>query len=588
MDVTNNEENGSNVVANEPQKNEEEVAEKVKTSDVNGNPEVEIKIEEASSAEEMANKPPHDTREEEPVEQASSEGKATQETNDSKVEENDKNSREEIKEQVNNESSSKNEESTKDSKGAEVETPVVVESAKGELDSDKSGTNQNTVVEGTDHDQTKSTENGTEGGTTSTNGGDVNANVLIDGTKGERTEQEGHIDNGKQNEDDKVVGIDQDQSNSKTDENISMNEDKSESNAGKEASSVKTDNYDVTNKHDTSEDFTEMKEPVVGGKIDLESSKVPAEQEPSVEKTAEKVDGNLTKTDESEPLESEKHENVSEVSRDSKETRGSQEIDENKEETQDSMNCEVESSRQGDAESSMKKSLEEEQKFNGEAKDVERGSEEQYETSEHIPEGQRSEGDKELHMDADRGQERNNIVEKVGGGFDSATVSQRNEKSSRRERSSTASSDKSTRRSRRRSSKGSLEERRLRDLSSERRGKHRNEQNAHFQDYLTRQVKEGKESEQYLKQKLEQKDHELEAAERKVKDLQLRLKRFVKDDKAKDERILLMEKELKDLNEKLNILSEMVDLNSNTATRVQDVRNEGAYTQGNSRLCLIL
>ena len=33
MDVTNNEENGSNVVANEPQKNEEEVAEKVKTSD---------------------------------------------------------------------------------------------------------------------------------------------------------------------------------------------------------------------------------------------------------------------------------------------------------------------------------------------------------------------------------------------------------------------------------------------------------------------------------------------------------------------------------------------------------------------------
>ena len=109
-----------------------------------------------------------------------------------------------------------------------------------------------------------------------------------------------------------------------------------------------------------------------------------------------------------------------------------------------------------------------------------------------------------------------------------------------------------------------------------------------FLDYLTRQVKEGKESEQYLKQKLEQKDHELEAAERKVKDLQLRLKRFVKDDKAKDERILLMEKELKDLNEKLNILSEMVDLNSNTATRVQDVRNEGAYTQGNSRLCLIL
>ena len=87
---------------------------------------------------------------------------------------------------------------------------------------------------------------------------------------------------------------------------------------------------------------------------------------------------------------------------------------------------------------------------------------------------------------------------------------------------------------------------------------------------------------------MEQKDHELEAAERKVKDLQLRLKRFVKDDKAKDERILLMEKELKDLNDKLTLFSDIVDANSNRATRAQDVRNEAAHTQGNSRLCLIL
>ena len=101
-------------------------------------------------------------------------------------------------------------------------------------------------------------------------------------------------------------------------------------------------------------------------------------------------------------------------------------------------------------------------------------------------------------------------------------------------------------------------------------------------------MKEGRESEQYLKQKLEQKDHELEASERKVKDLQLRLKRFVKDDKAKDDRILLMEKELKDLNDKLSTLSEMVDQNANSASNNQQVGNGAVYTQNNSRSCSIL
>ena len=113
-----------------------------------------------------------------------------------------------------------------------------------------------------------------------------------------------------------------------------------------------------------------------------------------------------------------------------------------------------------------------------------------------------------------------------------------------------------------------------------------------FVDYLTRQVKEGRESEQYLKQKLEQKDHELETAERKVKDLQLRLKRFVKDDKAKDERILLMEKELRELTDKLNLLSEMVDQNASSGPSQHPTANGAAtrpkHTEKNSKTCTIL
>ena len=450
----------------------------------NGNPEVEIKIEEASSAEELANKPSHDTGEEKPAEKSSSEEKTPKETRDSKVEENDKNNSEETKEQMDNEISSKSVESTKENKDAEQETPVVVELAEGGPDTEKSGTDQDTVVEEIDHDQSKSTENSTQGGTTSTNEGAADANVVTDGTTGEGTEEVGHIDNGKQNEDVKVEGVDQDQLDSKTEENISMNEDKPESNAGIEESIVKTDNYDVTNKDDTPEDSAEMKEPEVGGKIDVESSGVTAQQEPS-DRTAEKEGGSFTKTDEKELLESEEHENT-EVSRDSKEIRGSQEMEEDKEGTQDSMKSEVESSKQDNVESNEKRSLEEGEKLNGEAKDTERGSEEQqYEPNEHTPERQRDKGDKELQTGVDREQERKSVVE-MGrdADADSASVSQKSKKSSRRERSSTASSDKSTRRSRRRSSKGSLEERRLRDFSSERRGKYRserNEHNAHFQ-----------------------------------------------------------------------------------------------------------
>lgn len=105
-------------------------------------------------------------------------------------------------------------------------------------------------------------------------------------------------------------------------------------------------------------------------------------------------------------------------------------------------------------------------------------------------------------------------------------------------------------------------------------------------------MKEGRESELYVKQKLEQKEHDLIAAERKVKDLQLRLKRFVKDDRAKDERILRMEKELKDLTEKLSSLSEMVDQNANTAPPQQSTSNgtaaRPANTNQNSKTCVIL
>ena len=114
-----------------------------------------------------------------------------------------------------------------------------------------------------------------------------------------------------------------------------------------------------------------------------------------------------------------------------------------------------------------------------------------------------------------------------------------------------------------------------------------------FSEYVTRQVRERNEDEQYLKQKLEQKDHDLEAAERKVKDLQLRLKRFVKDDQAKDERILQMEKENRDLTDKMNSLTEMLDQNRNqqhgkasangNANGQTQVRN-----QKNSSTCVIL
>ena len=101
-------------------------------------------------------------------------------------------------------------------------------------------------------------------------------------------------------------------------------------------------------------------------------------------------------------------------------------------------------------------------------------------------------------------------------------------------------------------------------------------------------MKEGRESELYLRQKLEQKDHELETAERKVNDLQLRLKRFVKDDKAKDERILLMERELRDLNDKFSSLSEMVDQNANSASSINQASNGAIHTHRNSKSCVIL
>lgn len=106
-------------------------------------------------------------------------------------------------------------------------------------------------------------------------------------------------------------------------------------------------------------------------------------------------------------------------------------------------------------------------------------------------------------------------------------------------------------------------------------------------------MKEGRESELYLKQKLEQKDHELETAERKVKDLQLRLKRFAKDDKAKDDRILMMEREMRDLTEKLQTLTEMVDENANSASSQRQVTSNGsaarpAHTHKNSKSCTIL
>jgi len=112
-------------------------------------------------------------------------------------------------------------------------------------------------------------------------------------------------------------------------------------------------------------------------------------------------------------------------------------------------------------------------------------------------------------------------------------------------------------------------------------------------EYLARQIKEGRESEGYLKQKLQEKERDLETADRKVKDLQLRLKRFAKDDQAKDYRIMQIEKENRDLVDKLNTMAEMMDQNENRTVDSAAPKQGGApakekNTQQNSRTCVIL
>ena len=76
-------------------------------------------------------------------------------------------------------------------------------------------------------------------------------------------------------------------------------------------------------------------------------------------------------------------------------------------------------------------------------------------------------------------------------------------------------------------------------------------------DFLTRQIKQGREQEEYYKRKLSDKQQELDDTHRRLKDLQLRMLRFTKDDQAKDKRVAILEHELRETRERLEEMEVM-------------------------------